>query len=73
MEEYLAMAMDGVNHKDAEFKEYERHHSKYMKLVKGFLSENSTCLTLSGAGYLVNVAARGGVDSTQILENTPGS
>ena len=29
--------------------------------------------SLSGAGYLVNVAARGGVDSTRILENSPGS
>ena len=41
MEEYLAKAMDGVKHKAAKFKDIEMHHSKY---VKGFLSENSTCL-----------------------------
>ena len=40
-EEYLAKAMDGVKHKAAKFKDNEMHHSKYMK---GFLSENSTCL-----------------------------
>ena len=40
-EEYLVKAMDGVKHKAAEFKDNEMHHSKYMK---GFLSENSTCL-----------------------------
>ena len=43
MEEYLDKAMDGFRHKAAEFKDNEMHHSKY---VKGFLSENSTCLAL---------------------------